>query len=65
MNQALIIVFLILVIACLCNVTYQNLYCETPLDRVDFLSPQPCEPSDQLQAEIDEWQRLAQECPAR
>lgn len=55
----------ILLILVMCNAIYQNIYCGTPLDRVDFLSAQPCEPSDQLRAEIDEWQRLARKCPAR
>lgn len=65
MNQAIIIAFMVLVLACLCNATYQNLYCGTPAYRVDPLSIQPCEPIDRLQAEIDEWQRLARKCPAR
>ena len=33
----------ILLILAIGNGIYQNIYCGTPLDRVDFLSAQPCE----------------------
>lgn len=55
----------LLLILIMGNAIYQNVHCGTPLDKIDGFALQPCEPEGHLRAEIERWQRLARECPAR
>lgn len=62
-NVALLVVGILLV-ACLCNVVVQNVYCGTPICRTSPFSLIPCEPVNKILLERERLEALARDFPA-
>ncbi len=62
--NVVLLVVCILLVACLCNVVVQNVYCGTPICSTSPFSLIPCEPVDKIMLERKRWEALARDCPA-
>lgn len=65
MIREMIVGFVLIVALLGLNVAWQHVHCGTPVCRSAPLQIIPCEPAEQVKAEIDYLERMAREMPSR